>query len=58
MVVLARMIPRWKQEREEEATRPPRTEKEKARDSQTAKIWGCAALAVPVLLVIGYALTR
>ena len=58
IVVLVRMIPWWKREREAEATRPPRTEAEKARDQQTAKIWGCLAIALPVLLVLAYFLTR
>lgn len=58
IVVLARLIPRWKREREAEAARPPRTEEEKTRDRQTEKIWGCLVIALPVLLVLVYFLTR
>lgn len=58
IVVLVRMIPWWKREREAEAARPPRTEEEKARDHQTARIWGCLTIALPVLLVLAYFLTR
>lgn len=36
----------------------PRTEEQKGRDKQTAMIWGCAALAVPVMLALAYVVTR
>lgn len=35
-----------------------RTAEEKARDKQTAVIWGCLAAAVPAVLALAYTLTR
>ncbi|MGO2023079.1 MAG: hypothetical protein ACTH2N_11985 [Brachybacterium tyrofermentans] len=36
----------------------PRTEEQKARDGQTAKIWGCLVLLVPCALVLLYVVSR
>lgn len=37
---------------------PPRTDEQKARDAQTAKVWGCVVLLIPAALVAVYVLTR
>lgn len=58
VVLIVRLIPWWKRQSEAEAQAPPRTEDEKARDRRTATIWGCAAVAVPVVLLLAYVLTR
>lgn len=36
----------------------PRTDEQKARDGQTAKIWGCLVLLVPCVLVLLYVVSR
>lgn len=35
-----------------------RTEAERAQDRRTARIWGCLVVAVPLVLLAAYALTR
>ncbi|MGO2191080.1 MULTISPECIES: hypothetical protein [unclassified Brachybacterium] len=37
---------------------PERTHEEKMRDRQTAITWGCLVVAVPVVLVLLYTITR
>lgn len=37
---------------------PPRTDEQKARDRQTALIWGAIVVAVPGMLVLLYLVTR
>lgn len=36
----------------------PRTDEQKSRDAQTAKIWGCLVLLVPAALVVLYVVSR
>lgn len=40
------------------ADQAERTREEKAKDRQTMMIWGCLLIAVPVVLVLAYTLTR
>lgn len=44
--------------KESGADQVERTEEEKAKDRQTGIIWGCLLLAVPVVLVLVYTVTR
>ncbi|HEX7349743.1 hypothetical protein [Brachybacterium sp.] len=63
VVIVGRLLLRRKEAREEwEAAgrpeAPPRTPEDQARDKKTAIIWGCLVLAVPVVLVLLYSVTR
>ncbi|MFC7374554.1 hypothetical protein ACFQS2_12780 [Brachybacterium sp. GCM10030267] len=64
IVIIGRLLVRRNRDREEaEAAgfpggERPRTDEERAQDRRTAVVWGCAALAVPCLLVLAYVVTR
>lgn len=63
VVIIGRLLLRRREQRErwEAAGRPepqPRTAEEKERDRKTAITWGCLLVAVPVVLVVLYTLTR
>lgn len=63
VVIVGRLLLRRKEAREEwEAAgrpeAPPRTPEDQERDRKTAIIWGCLVLAVPVVLVLLYSVTR
>lgn len=63
-VAVVRMITHRNRERDQaraegfESGEPPRTDAQRSRDKQTAMIWGCAALAVPTVLVLAWYFTR
>lgn len=46
----------WEKDGRPEA--PEKTPEEKAKERQTAVIWGCLVIAVPVVLVLLYTVTR
>ena len=63
VVLIGRVLVRRRQERErweaEGRPEPPeRTPEEQERDRRTALTWGCLLVAVPVALVLLYAVTR
>ena len=63
VVLIGQLLVRRKHAREELERSgltepPPRTEEQKARDTQTAKIWGCLVLLIPAALVAVYLVTR
>ncbi|ASK66990.1 hypothetical protein CFK39_00870 [Brachybacterium avium] len=63
VVLIGRMLVRRREQRErwEAAGRPeplPRTAEQKEQDRRTSITWGCLLVAVPVVLVLLYAVTR
>ncbi|PMC75376.1 hypothetical protein CJ197_08545 [Brachybacterium sp. UMB0905] len=63
IVLIGRMLVRQREAREHaertgEPLERPRTPEEQARDRQTAMIWGCIVVALPLLLIGAYVLTR
>lgn len=63
IVLIGRMLVRRREERErwEREGRPEpreRTPEEKERDRRTYITWGCLAVAVPVVLVLAYWVSR
>src|SRR5690625_1460912 len=63
VVTIGRLRVRRREQRErgEQEGRPepvPRSPEEKERDRRTAITWGCRALALPVVLVLLYTVTR
>ena len=63
VITIGRLLMRRREQRErwEQEGRPepvPRTPEEKERDRRTAITWGCLALAMPVVLVLLYTVTR
>ena len=63
VVIIGRLLVRRREEKErwEREGRPEpaeRTPEEKERDRRTAMIWGCLLVAVPVVLVLVYWVSR
>lgn len=63
IVVIGQMLVRRQRAREEaertgQPLEPPRSPEEQARDRQTAVVWGCLVVAVPVVLALLYWFTR
>lgn len=63
VVVIGQMLVRRQRAREEaertgQPIDQPRTPEEQARDRQTAVVWGCLVVAVPVVLALLYWFTR